>query len=722
MEPRRRIKIGIDVGGTFTHAVAVDASDFRLVGKARVPTTHQAPEGVARGVVESLERLMTAVAIDPEEVVLIAHSTTQATNALLEGDVAHVGIVAMGKGFEGRVACRQTRVHRIVLAPGKYLPISHAYLDVSTRPARAAVERTISQLVGQGAEVIVASEAFGVDDPTNEEMVVEVAQEMGYLATAASHISRLYGLRIRTRTAAINASMMPVMLETARRTEEALRRAGIKAPLMIMRSDGGIMDVHEMRRRPILTMLSGPAAGVAAALMYMRISDGIFMEVGGTSTDISVIKNGKPQIKSAQVGGNRLYVRTLDVRTVGIGGGSIPRLRGKEIIDVGPRSAHIAGLHYLAFADEGDWDDIELERIRPRPGDPEDYLAVRNQRHPHACYTLTTTGAAYYAGAVPEEHRVPTKMDVLQSFFAAFARHMQADAPELAKRVLRLATDKLLPVVRRLMREYRLSPEMVQIVGGGGGAPVLVPLTAQRLGLPYTIAPHCEVVSAIGVALGIIRDVVERTVLNPTEANLIAIRQEAVRSVEGMGAVPETIEVSIEVDMRSKRVTAVATGQSEFRARTMGARHLGKEELREVAARSMGLPISQVELRAHTAFLSVFAGQRPARSRFGLRRKETYPVRILNHEGVVRLQLQDCAAVVQTTVQEAKATLGRLVESLTTYGDAGGLVPDLYGLLSAKIIDLTGLVQESHLGAVLEIELQGLPQQEPVIIVARRKR
>lgn len=316
----RRIRIGIDVGGTFTKAVAIDMVEGKIIGKVTVHTTHSSNEGVSTGIVQALKSLMKKY--QNTEIELIAHSTTQAVNALLEGDTAKVGIIGMGVGLEKSNVIKRTNVKDIELAPNKYLHTCYRFLDTSKYLDDNEVGQAIGELKEEGAEVIVVSEAYGVDDPSNEKFVMEKAD---IPATAGHELTGIYGLEIRTLTAAINAGILPKATSTARFVESAVRNGGITAPVLIMKGDGGVTDMSTFQSKPIITVLSGPAASVAGALLHLRVIDGVFIEVGGTSTNVCIIKNGRPEVRYVTIMQHPTCIRSLDVRVAGVTGGSLVR-------------------------------------------------------------------------------------------------------------------------------------------------------------------------------------------------------------------------------------------------------------------------------------------------------------------------------------------------------------------------------------------------------------
>ena len=196
-----KVRIGIDVGGTFTDAVAINNETYELIGTVKAPTTHSAPEGVAAGIVQVLHKVMEQCHIAPEDVTFIAHGTTQATNALLEGDVAKVGVLTLGSGLQGAKSKGDTTMGDIELAPGKYLTSCNEYVDTAAGSIEAAIEKALNDLTGAGCTSIVAAEAFSVDDPTNENLAMAACATRDLPGTATNDISKLYGLKIRTRTA-----------------------------------------------------------------------------------------------------------------------------------------------------------------------------------------------------------------------------------------------------------------------------------------------------------------------------------------------------------------------------------------------------------------------------------------------------------------------------------------------------------------------------------------
>jgi N-methylhydantoinase A len=710
--PARTYRIGIDVGGTFTKAVLIDNASHEVVSRFSVLTTHSDSRGVAKGVVEVFRTVLDQSGVDPKAVIFLAHSTTQATNALLEGDVANVGVIGMATRMESLLAKGQSTMKPIELAPGRFLKPGNRFITKETLTDES-VSKAIEELKAEGARVIVASSAFGVDDSEAEETVRRLVVDAGLAATCGHEITKLYGLTTRTRTAVINASILPKMIDTATMTEASVREAGIQAPLMIMRGDGGVMDIKEMRRRPVMTMLSGPAASVAGALMHLRVSDGIYFEVGGTSTNIGVIRNGRPTVKYARVGGHETYVSSLDVRVIGIAGGSMVRVRDGKLVDVGPRSAHIAGLPYSAFADPEDIIDPTIELFQPKADDPTDYVAVRVANGTR--YAITNTCAANVLGYARPGLHAYGNPESAQRAIAALAELIGKSVEDTARAILDIATDKVIPVVDDLISEYRLDRDQALLVGEGGGAAALIPHASSRTGLNHVISKDAEVISSIGVALALVRDVVERVIPNPQPEDLKRIRREAFEAVVSLGAAPENVEVTIEVDQNTHRVRATAMGASEMRARERSD-EIGEIEARDIAAKGMGISPDRVKLAAATPRMRVFQGEVEERSwRFFTKRRS--PVRAVDLDGVIRVQ-RSHSVVRLASAGTGFADVRKLWEDTTIYNGDSVITPDMFVIIGGQIIDLSGVNSIEQALAITRSEFDGLIASDPVALIS----
>jgi N-methylhydantoinase A/oxoprolinase/acetone carboxylase beta subunit len=707
------LRVGIDVGGTFTDVVVLDAATGTLVARVKVPTTHDAPEGVAAGIVAGLARALGAPGVDAARIAFIAHSTTQATNALLEGDVARVGIVGLHGRF-GSFARAQLRVPPIALAENATLAPAIAFARADDD---AAIERAIATLVRDGADAIVASEAFAVDRPAAENRAVAAARAQGVLATAGHDVASTYGLRARTRTAVLNAAILPRMLRTADMTSDAVARAGVGVPLMIMRSDGGVMDVAEVARRPILTMLSGPAAGIAGALLHENVTDGIFIEVGGTSADCSVIRRGLPQMRPARVGGHRTMLRTLDVRTLAIAGGSIVRLdpdgRGIAALrGVGPRSAHIAGLAYACFTSEARLADARIVFVRPKPGDPNDYLALELPGGARA--TLTPTCAATLLGYAREGDFARGEPISARRAFALVGERLGVDAESLARAVLERATLVLRGAIDELIADYDLVRDDVELVAGGGGAAALVPFAAELLGFRYRIARDADVISPVGVALALVRDVVERTIVAPTPAEILAVRREALERVVAAGASPDSVLVAIEIDARRNLVRATASGATAATASSKGAARAEATDAERAAgaARTLGVSSDAVARVADVGEFTLYGAAA---------RGDGSDLCAVDARGVVRMLVRRATSRT-TTAGRLERALTLALDDATSYGDVGRALPDVHLMYGSRIVDLGALADAGQVLALAEEEVRGLAPDAAIAIIAAPKR
>lgn len=350
------MKLGVDVGGTFTDIVLYDDKSQKSY-RAKTPST---PEDQSVGVAKGIKLVSDIAGIDLGEIQLVLHGTTVATNAVLEGKGARVGLLVT-KGFEYTLHLAKSWTPGplfgwiIMDKPEPLATLGDTRGIVERVGARgnvmvkldlAQAEAAIDDLCASGIEALTISLMHAYAKPDHEQALKKIVSEKypGIPVSLSSEILPEFREYDRAITTVMNDYVRPIMRRYLSRMEDRLAADGVKARLHIVRSDGGLMSASAAADRPIHTVLSGPAGGVTSTVAIARQTGRqrlLAFDMGGTSTDVSVIIDGEPAIsRSTEVGAFPAKVPTLDVRSVGAGGGSIAdisELTGS--LRVGPRSA-----------------------------------------------------------------------------------------------------------------------------------------------------------------------------------------------------------------------------------------------------------------------------------------------------------------------------------------------------------------------------------------------
>jgi N-methylhydantoinase A/oxoprolinase/acetone carboxylase beta subunit len=681
----KKIRIGIDVGGTFTKAVAIDILDKKILGKMSIHTTHSSKDGVSEGIAKVLSSLIKRNGINPMEIELISHSTTQAVNALLEGDVAKVGIIGMGVGLEKSSVVKRTHIKDIPLSSNKFLKTCYTFLDTSKYLEEFDIKNSIENLVSEGAQSIVVSEAFGVDDPSNEIFVMENSK---LPCTSGHELTGIYGLEIRTLTATINASILPKAMNTAKFVKSAVKKLDISVPLMIMKGDGGVTTLESFLQKPIITVLSGPAASVVGALLFLQVLEGIFIEVGGTSTNISIIKDGKPEMRYVTIMNHPTCIRSFDVRICGVAGGSLVRVSNhKKIVDVGPRSSHIAGLEYSCFADPIELREGEIVLTSPLNDDPHDYVCIKTPSG--KIYGITNTCAANALNIIPNNDNAFGNVESAKIAFTKLSEYFGIPYKQIAEQILDISITKIVNYVLPAIKEYKLAKDRVIIIGGGGGASVLVPKVAEKLDFQYKKAEYADVISSIGVATGMIYEEKERTIANPSPESVSQLINEVKNEAISKNASPESLSVQSEYISERAVLRVTVIGNVTLDLSNTRSRELTYDELMSTANelfRQNGNVVLEVTIGNYYVFSNSYWQKKL------LFKTKKQSIIVLDKHGRVRLSL-DSGKLINGYSKDLYEKMSSILSGLSSSSD---LSPQIHLIDGFQILDFSSLTAKEQ--------------------------
>jgi N-methylhydantoinase A len=349
-------RIGIDVGGTFTDLVVVD--DIGRTTLAKVPST---PADPSIGVLDGLQLLADTLGLDRSvllgETDRIVHGTTVATNALLERGGAKVGLLTTEGHrdvIEMREGLKDDRYNLRLPPPEQLVPRGlrlgvrervRADGRIETPLDRASLDSAIAALERERVDAVAVCYLHSWRDPRHERVTreaLEWALPGAYVALSSEVLPQIKEFE-RVSTTVVNAYVGPALSRYLGELERRLAEAGYTGPTLIIQSHGGVAPIDESGRLAAGAVLSGPAGGVAGSVYAARLIDEgnlIPFDMGGTSTDISLIVEGRPSLAAARrVAGHTIALSSLDIASIGAGGGSIARVDAGGVLHVGPESA-----------------------------------------------------------------------------------------------------------------------------------------------------------------------------------------------------------------------------------------------------------------------------------------------------------------------------------------------------------------------------------------------
>ncbi|WP_137700961.1 hydantoinase/oxoprolinase N-terminal domain-containing protein [Marimonas lutisalis] len=381
--------LGVDTGGTYTDAVLIrDEKDVVATAKA-LTTRHDLAEGIGQAVAE----VLAASGAAPGEIGMAALSTTLATNALVEGQGGRVALVYVG--FAERDLDKHGLRDALKGDPVLILAGGHDHAgqerEAVDLDALSAWLETVSGVSG-----FAVAAQFATRNPAHENAVAAAIRETTSKPVSCSHhlSARLNGPK-RALTAVLNARLIGMIARLIGRAEERLNDLGIDAPLMVVRGDGALISADMAREKPIETILSGPAASIVGAGWLTGAQDALVSDIGGTTTDIALLRNGQPAIDpdGARVGGFRTMVEAVAMHTTGLGGDSEVHVRSEGLdggVTLGPRRvvpisllAHEAPESVLPVLENQDHSTMPGEFdgrfVRRVPGTDSDGLTARDE-------------------------------------------------------------------------------------------------------------------------------------------------------------------------------------------------------------------------------------------------------------------------------------------------------------------------------------------------------